>query len=355
MKFFITGNLGYIGPVLTKFIKNIDKNIFIIGFDTGFFEECYTHEKIYKEKKYSVNMQIYGDIRDIEKYKEVIRDCDHVIHLSAISNDPMGKEFEEVTQAINLYSSVKLAKICCEFNLKSFVFASSCSVYGSGDSSPRNELDLVAPLTAYAKSKIGTELELSKLSCDNNSINTKFTSLRFATACGASQRLRLDLVLNDFVATAIATSKIQVLSDGSPWRPLIDVYDMSKALYWASIRTTGDNNEVINTGSNNWNYNVGDLAGNVAKILSNDVLVDINKNAQPDKRSYKVSFDKFTSLAPLEYLPEITLEKSVKLLIKQIKDIDQNVLLHHRDHMIRLEVLRYLKNNKYINENLRWN
>ena len=193
------------------------------------------------------------------------------------------------------------------------------------------------------------------MSSYDNSINTKFTSLRFATACGTSKRLRLDLVLNDFVATAISTSQIQVLSDGSPWRPLIDVYDMSKALYWASIRKTGENNEVINTGSNEWNYNVGDLAGYVATILSNDVIVNINKNALPDKRSYKVSFDKYISLAPLEYLPEITLEKSVKSLIRQVKDIDQNVLLQHRDHMIRLKVLRYLKNNKYIDENLRWN
>ena len=355
MKFFITGNLGYIGPVLTNFIKNIDKNIYIIGFDTGFFEECYTNEKIYKEKKYSVDMQIYGDVREIDKYKEIIKDCDHVIHLSAISNDPMGKEFEEVTQAINLQSSVKLAKISQEFNLKSFVFASSCSVYGSGDSSPRNELDKVAPLTAYAKSKIGTELELKKLSIDNNSASTKFTSLRFATACGASPRLRLDLVLNDFVATAISTLKIQVLSDGSPWRPLIDVYDMSKALYWASIRKTGENNEVINTGSNNWNYQISELANSVAKMVSNDVPVNLNKNAQPDKRSYKVCFDKFNDIASKEFQPEITLEKSVEKLINQIKNIDKNVLLKERDHMIRLKVLKYLKNNKFINEDLRWN
>lgn len=353
MKYFISGNLGYIGPVLTSYIKNTSKDNYIIGFDTGFFESCYTHSNIFCETTPNVDIQLYGDMRDINQYSNYIEKCDFVIHLAAISNDPMGVEFAEVTENINLKSSIKLAKIAINSNAKSFVFASSCSVYGSGDSKPRIETDPVSPLTSYAKSKIGTEQGIKDLIKSFPDNNTKFTCLRFATACGASQRLRLDLVLNDFVATAVSKSKIIVLSDGSPWRPLIDVYDMTKALYWGCLRDQGEQLEIVNTGSNSWNYSIAQLADKVAELVENDVTIELNKNAQPDKRSYKVCFDKFESLAPKEFHSEINISKSVKALEDLIKNIPNELLLN-RDHMIRLNVLKKLKAEKILTKDLRW-
>ncbi len=287
MKYLITGNLGYIGPILCKFIKENNPNSFIIGYDKGFFLNCEIASELEKNRPY-IDIQIYGDVRDNDKILPYIKEADFVIHLAAISNDPMGKEFEVVTQEINYRASVDIAKSSIKNDCKAFVFASSCSVYGQGSDKPRTELDNVNPLTAYAKSKILTEKSLRETISDSS--NIKITCLRFATACGYSPNLRLDLVLNDFVATAISENQIKILSDGTPWRPLIDIEDMARALYWACHRENGENFEIMNTGSPEWNYQVKDLAHKVNNSINekNDINILINKNAAPDKRSYRL-------------------------------------------------------------------
>ena len=156
------------------------------------------------------------------------------------------KEFKNQTKQINQESSIFIAKEAIKSKTKAFVFASSWSVYGEGSDKPRTEEDPVKPLTAYARSKIGTENILMDLS---NCENTKITFLRFATACGYSPNLRLDLVLNDFVANALSTGVIEILSDGSPWRPLIDVEDMARAIFWSCHRKEGRQKEILNVGS----------------------------------------------------------------------------------------------------------
>src|SRR5262249_43047785 len=163
-----------------------------------------------------------------------------------------------------------------------FVFASSCSVYGIADERARRENDPLGPVTAYAKSKVGAEQDLAALDT-----RMTVTCLRFATACGMSDRLRLDLVLNDFVACALARGEITVLSDGSPWRPLIDVADMARAIDWAIQRRPEEGGRylVVNTGSNDRNYQVRDLAHAVAKALAG-TTVSINSKAPVDSRSY---------------------------------------------------------------------
>jgi len=161
---------------------------------------------------------------------EILRGVDAIVHLAAISNDPMGKTFEEVTDAINFRASVELARQAKAAGVRSFVFASSCSMYGMADDTPRKETSPLNPLTAYAKSKVSTETELQKLADKS----FRVTCLRFATACGMSDRLRLDLVVNDFVACAVTSKNITILSDGTPWRPLIHVKDMARAFDWAS-------------------------------------------------------------------------------------------------------------------------
>ena len=179
MKYLITGNLGYIGPVLCDFIKSNDKDAFIIGYDTGFFLNCAISSKMPKYKP-NLDLQVYGDVRDKNKIDCYLEGVDHVIHLAAISNDPMGNDFEKATVDINQLSSLYLARKCIELGINSFIFASSCSVYGAGSDKPRTEFDITNPLTAYARSKIGTEEGLKKL---RNFGDTKITCLRFATAC----------------------------------------------------------------------------------------------------------------------------------------------------------------------------
>ncbi len=185
--------------------------------------------------------------------------------------------------------------------MKSFVFASSCSVYGNGTNQSRTEICQLNPLTTYAKSKINTEIELESLA----STKFKVTSLRFSTACGMSDRLRLDLVLNDFIASAVTNKEIQILSDGTPWRPLINVKDMSRAIDWAIQREPEENGKylAVNVGKNENNFQIKDLAFAVKDFFPN-IDVKINSKAQPDNRSYKVNFDLFNSIAE-KNIPQI--------------------------------------------------
>ncbi len=351
MKYLITGNLGYIGPVLSKFIKKIDINNFIIGYDTGYFLNCELASELNNETP-TVDIQIFGDVRDKLNIAKYIEQVDYVIHLAAISNDPMGQEFEKVTKDINENASAFIAEKAIENKCKSFIFASSCSVYGAGSDSPRKEGDKVNPLTAYAKSKIGTE---NKLMSINNYQNTKITCLRFATACGYSPNLRLDLVLNDFVATGLNKKEIEILSNGKPWRPLIDVEDMSRAIYWACHRKKGEEIEILNIGSPDWNYQIDQLANSVKDLIGDDIIVKINKDAPPDKRSYRVAFDKFYSLVDDHLKPQVSLEESVRRLIREIAPYRDRVSKENRGYLIRLNVLRYLKTKNLVNSELFWN
>ena len=258
----------------------------------------------------------------------------------------MGNVFEKATFEVNYKAVLTIAKYAKTFGVNNFVFASSCSVYGFADDNSRTENSETNPLTAYAKSKIYAENELEEIA----NKNFKITCLRFATACGYSDRLRLDLVLNDFVATAISSKKISILSDGSPWRPLIHVKDMARALEWAAYRKDHDSFLIINTGSNDWNYQVKDLANTVKKVFGN-IQVDINKNAAPDKRSYKVCFDLFKKLAP-NHQPKITLLKAVEDLKYGLEKIGFSDTNFRQSNLIRLQTIHNLINKKLINENL---
>ena len=223
MKILITGNLGYVGSVLTKHLKHNFSNLEIIGFDRAFFSHIISEDIISPEL--FVDIQYINDVRSFPE--SLLRGIDAVIHLAAISNDPMGNEFSEVTNDVNFLSTIDIATKAKRMGVSKFIFASSCSVYGFASELPKTEKDEVNPLSTYAKSKIDAERDLLELADENFTI----TCLRFATACGYSPRLRLDLVLNDFVASALSSGKINILSDGSPWRPLIDVNDIDENFY----------------------------------------------------------------------------------------------------------------------------
>ena len=257
MKILITGNMGYVGSVLSEkmSLQKSNGSLEIVGFDSGLFGHKLTGSNLLPEAY--LNQQIYKDIRDINSAD--LKDVEVVIHLAALSNDPMGNKFAALTKEINLNASKRLADLCLSSGVKKLVFASSCSVYGEGGNSSKDENSQVAPLTPYAESKIEFENYLKEKSCDT----FQAICLRFSTACGSSPRLRLDLVLNDFVFNALTSGNIEVLSDGSPVRPLIDVSDMANALIWASLNVIDGNFLVLNTGMKDCNYTVKEIAEKV--------------------------------------------------------------------------------------------
>ncbi len=348
-KILITGNMGYVGPVLTKALRKCSNNLEIIGFDSGFFAHCLTNKQYHPE--IFINKQILGDIRNFPE--SLLNGVDTVIHLCAISNDPMGNQFEKETLDINHKSSIKLAQLCYKLGIKRFVFASSCSIYGFSDKGPRKENDELNPLTAYAKSKVSTEEELSNIS-DKKNNQTKFTSLRFSTACGMSNRLRLDLVLNDFVASALSQRKIIVLSDGSPWRPLIDVEDMATAIIWAITERNSikESHLSVNVGSNDRNYQVSELAECVSKIIKG-TTVEINKDALPDKRSYKVDFSLYKEIAP-NHQPSVSLEESINRIYDGLGLLNFSDKDFRVSNFMRLKVLESHIKDGRLNNALNW-
>lgn len=346
MKILITGNMGYVGPSVIDQLRHTRSNATLIGYDVGYFGSCITTDDILPECK--VNLQYYADMRDFPE--EILEGVDSIVHLAGISNDPIGNRFEAVTLDINYHSSIALAKKAKKTGVSSFIFASSCSMYGSAEDSARTENSGLNPLTAYAKSKVYTEEDLKKLADDEFTV----TSLRFSTACGMSDRLRLDLVLNDFVAGAVASKRITILSDGTPWRPLINVKDMARAIDWAITReaSSGGSFLAVNIGSDQWNYQVRDLAEAVAKVIPG-VDISLNKDAQPDKRSYKVDFSLFKKLAP-DYQPQVDLTTSIRELQKGLENmgfIDQEF---RSSKYMRLMILTHLQNKGLLTDKLKW-
>ena len=346
MRVLITGNMGYIGPCVVKHLRAVYSDMTLIGLDMGYFASCLTGTEILPECE--LDIQHFGDVRRIST--DLLENIDAIVHLAAISNDPMGKTFEEVTLDVNYRASIELAKRAKELGAKTFVYASSCSMYGSADDSARTEGCTLNPLTAYAKSKVYTERGLEPLADDT----FKVTSLRFSTACGMSDRLRLDLVLNDFVAGAVASKQITVLSDGSPWRPLINVQDMARAIEWAIFRDVSRAGDfvAVNVGSDEWNYQVRDLAQAVASVIP-DVDVSINKNAQPDNRSYKVNFDLYKKLAP-NHQPKYDLITTIAELKDGLERMGFDDADFRNSRHMRLKVLTMLRDKGLLSEKLEW-
>lgn len=346
MKILITGNLGYIGPAVIKQLRETYPHGELVGLDSGFFAHCLTAVDRYPDTR--LTRQIYADVRDISV--ESLTGFDAVVHLAAISNDPMGKTFEQVTDAINCRSSIRIAELAKAAGVRNYVFASSCSVYGFAEGGPRVEEDELNPLTAYAKSKIGTEEGVKHLADDDFVV----TCLRFATACGFSGRTRLDLVLNDFVAGAVTSGEISILSDGTPWRPLIHIDDMALAIEWAVSRPASNGGAFlsVNAGSDEWNYQVRDLAEAVAREVPG-TRVSINPDAVPDKRSYQVSFAKYKKLAP-NHQPRVTLQAAVQGLRAGLEKMGFKDTNFRQSQYIRLKVLNEHMSSGRVDENLFW-
>ena len=284
MKVLVTGSQGYIGAILSPLISKAGHEVH--GIDTDLYRRC----------GYAGAMPdipwVQKDIREVEASD--LRGFDAVIHLAALSNDPLGDLNPELTMDINHRASVRLAQLSKQAGVKRFLFSSSCSTYGAAGEEMLTEAANFNPVTAYAESKVFVERDVSKLADDAFSP----TSLRNATAYGVSPRIRFDLVLNNLVAWAHTTGRIFVKSDGSPWRPIIHIEDISRA-FLAVLEAPREkiHNEAFNVGRNEENYRVRELAEFVGETVPGCKL-EFASDASPDKRSYRVSFGKFNAAFP---------------------------------------------------------
>ena len=347
MKILITGNLGYVGGPLVKTLTERIPEADITGFDTNFF---YAQSSgVLAKRGLGVNSQVHGDIRHVDE--SFLCNFDAFVLLAAISNDPIGNKFSAVTYEINRDAHFRMLDTISLLNGKTVVFASSCSIYGTNASVPRSEEDEINPLTPYALTKVAVEGYMEALPPSGN----LYTALRFATACGPSECLRLDLVMNDFVASALQTEKIELLSDGKSWRPLISVSDMARAVEWGLNRRSSDGGQfvTVNVGADDWNFKICDLAERVASLIPG-TTVTATKDSPRDPRSYKVSFKKFRELAP-DHQPKSEVDTVITELTDTLENTITNLSTSFREtEFIRLRALEKLILAGKLNQNLYW-
>ncbi|WP_165073806.1 NAD-dependent epimerase/dehydratase family protein [Paludisphaera rhizosphaerae] len=284
MKVFVTGHRGYIGSHLVDVLKQEGHTV--VGCDVGLFDGCEW------EPLTPADVDLVKDVRKVEHVD--LDGCDAVMHLAAISNDPMGALNAQLTYDVNRDASIRLAKIAKEAGVPRYLFAGSCSVYGQGEKLDLDESDPLNPLTAYAQSKIETEQEVSKIADDNFSP----VYLRNSTAYGHSPVLRIDLVVNNLLGSALSYGEIRIQSDGSPWRPLIHCRDIARA-FVALARAPKDvvHDKAINIGANSENYQVKDVGDQVQRLVP-DAKVTYTGEVGADPRNYRVKFDYLYSLLP---------------------------------------------------------
>ena len=302
MNVLVTGNNGYVGTILTETL--LEKGYNVTGLDVNYFESCVLGDIDYKSK------QIIKDIRTVKS--EDIDGFDAIIHLAGLSNDPLGELNADLTEEINFHGTLKLARLAKMVGVKRFVYASSQSMYGISD--VENELDEYNseknPVTAYARTKWEAELELNKMQSDDFIV----TSFRPSTVFGASPRLRCDIVFNNLVACAYTTGKIEILSDGSPWRPVVHIRDVCKA-FIAGLEAPSDlvSGESFNVGIQNGNFTVRELAEAAQRSVPGSKLIFLNRHTDP--RTYRVSFKHIMSKLKDYYKPEWDLDNGGKELV----------------------------------------
>ena len=343
MNVLITGNQGYIGKVMTKIM--LDKGFNVTGLDTDYYYDC-DLEHVEEKKAHEIK-QITKDIRDAsEEYFEGI---DVVCHLAALSNDPIGELAPRLTKEINYVASVRIAKLAKKMGVKRFLFSSSCSIYGISDEKHLTENSKMNPLTAYAKSKVNTERDISALASDNFSP----VFLRNATAYGLSPRFRFDLVLNNLAGYAFTTGKITIKSDGTPWRPLVHIGDISRA-FVAVIEAPIESihNQFFNVGQNKENYQIKDIANAVKNIIP-DCDVEYTNEHGGDSRTYNVNFDKIHSTLP-GFKPIWDISKGTRELYEAFKKCNLTYDEFMSRKYTRLKHLKYLIENNKLNDELHW-
>jgi nucleoside-diphosphate-sugar epimerase len=284
MRIFVTGHRGYIGAHLVDVLKREGHTV--VACDLGLFDGCNWEPLVEPDR------ELKKDVRTVEARD--LDGCDCVMHLAAISNDPMGELNAELTFKINRDASIRLAETAKHAGVPRFLFAGSCSIYGKGEKLDLDEDDALNPLTAYARSKIETEQAVSNLA------DASFTPvyLRNATAYGHSPVLRIDLVVNNLLASAMSYGEIRIQSDGSPWRPLIHCRDIARAFAaFARAPREAVHDRAVNVGGNRENYQVRDVGDQVKRLIPTAEVVYTGE-VGADPRNYRVNFDRLGKLLP---------------------------------------------------------
>ena len=342
MRVLITGHLGYVGPWMIRAFKEAGHHV--TGLDIGYFRECIDPLDSFP----APDREIVRDVRDVTASD--LGDADAIVHLAALSNDPLGHINPALTHSINTEASLRLAGLAKASGIKRFIFASSCSIYGGvGDSAePADEQATMDPLSAYAHSKVDTEAGLSGLADDD----FEPVFMRNATAFGVSPRMRFDLVVQNLIGWGFATGSIRVLSDGTPWRPIVHIADMSHACVAAApAPAAAVAGQAFNIGRDDNNFQIREIARTIVGFMPS-VALEVTGETGPDPRSYRVSFAKATHELP-GFQAEWPLDRGCEDIISWMR----NGYLHDRDFQsrffVRLKQLQHIMSERFVDDDLR--